>query len=141
MEELFSKDQLKDAGHLSANYMQTTVFLSTSNGKFTKAQLPREVQYSPVNAIEVIDYNSDGNSDLLLFGNNSSFKIRLGKFDANYGLLLTGNGKGNFTYVKQPESGFAVWGDVRSCIRINNTVYLGINDAPVVAYKLAGQKK
>lgn len=140
MEELFSKDQLKDAGHLSANYMQTTVFLSTSNGKFTKAQLPREVQYSPVNAIEVIDYNSDGNSDLLLFGNNSSFKIRLGKFDANYGLLLTGNGKGNFTYVKQPESGFAVWGDVRSCIRINNTVYLGINDAPVVAYKLAGQK-
>ena len=60
------------------------------------AELPKEVQYSPVFTINQLDFNEDGNADLLLCGNNSHAKIRLGKFDANYGVLLAGDGKGNF---------------------------------------------
>ena len=86
--------------------------------------------------VEIIDYNVDGHSDLLLFGNNSYFKIRLGKSDANYGTLLKGDGKGNFEYVPQNQSGLEVWGDVRSAITINKILYLGITGRPVVAYQL-----
>ena len=139
MDELFEPDQLKNAGRLQATHMITSCFLSQPNGKFRIKELPKEVQYSPVYAIETIDYNGDKNSDILLFGNNSHFKIRLGKFDANYGTLLRGDGKGNFDYVPQGESGFEVWGDVRSCLTINNTVYLGINGRPLAAYKVRAQ--
>lgn len=141
LEELFSKEELKDAGHLTANHMSTTLFLSNSSGKLGVAQLPKEVQYSPIHAMEALDYNKDGHTDLILCGNNSRFKIRLGKFDANFGALLRGDGKGNFSYIKQPESGFNIWGDVRGCLQINNTVYFGINGKPLVAYKLGNEKK
>src|SRR5215204_2410438 len=141
MDELFGAEELKNAGHLVASYMMTTCFINQSGGKFIVSELPKEAQYSPVYAIEIMDYNGDNASDILLFGNNKHFKIRLGKFDANYGTLLRGNGKGNFKYVTQPESGFKVWGDVRSCLAINNTVYLGINGRPLSAYKLTAHTK
>lgn len=141
LDDLFNEGQLDDAGHLVATHMSTTLFLSNEKGKFSVVELPRQVQYSPVYAIEVLDYNNDGNTDLLLCGNNSRFKIRLGKFDANYGVLLRGNGKGNFSYVPQTESGLNLWGDVRSSAQIGNTIYFGINGRPLSAYKLTGQKK
>ena len=107
--------------------MSTTCFISNGSGKFKIAELPKEVQYSPVYTINQMDFNSDGKADLLLCGNNSHTKIRLGKFDANYGILLAGDGKGNFSYINQSESGFNIWGDVRSCIQINDKIYFGIN--------------
>ena len=49
-------------------------------------------------------------------------------------LLLAGDGKGNFNYIKQSESGFNIWGDVRSSIQINDKIYLAINGKKLIAY-------
>lgn len=136
LDDLFSAAELKASGHLSANHMATTCFLSTNNGKFTTAELPREAQYSPVYSISQLDANGDGFTDLLLFGNNSRCKIRLGKFDANYGQLLLGDGNGHFRYVPQDASGLNIWGDVRSCLQIKNKLYVGVNGQKLVAYEL-----
>jgi len=141
MEDLFQNNELKEAGHLVADHMSTTCFLSTPSGKFTTSELPKEVQYSPVNTINLLDFNADGKTDLLLCGNNSHTKLRLGKFDANYGMLLSGDGKGNFRYINQSESGFNIWGDVRSTIQINEDIYFGINGKPLIAYSLSQHKK
>jgi hypothetical protein len=141
MDDLFQNNELKDAGHLAADHMSTTLFISTPSGKFKVAELPKEIQYAPVYTIDQMDFNGDGNSDLLICGNNSHTKIRLGKFDANYGILLAGDGKGNFNYIKQNESGFNVWGDVRSCIQINDKIYFGINGRNLVSYTLSKHKK
>ncbi|MCG7857089.1 VCBS repeat-containing protein [Flavihumibacter sediminis] len=136
LEELFDNETLAKAGKHTAYHMMTSLFLGSTGGKFQLAQLPKEVQYSPVYTINQLDYNNDGLTDLLLCGNNSRTKIRLGKFDANYGLLLKGDGKGNFKYVKQRESGFNIKGDVRSCVQVGNRFYLGINGREVASYKL-----
>ena len=141
METLFQNTELKEAGHLVADHMSTTCFISSGSGKFKIVELPKEVQYSPVYIINQMDFNGDGKTDLLLCGNNSHTKIRLGKFDANYGILLAGDGKGNFNYIKQNESGFNIWGDVRSSVQINGTIYLGINRKNLIAYTLSKQKK
>jgi len=141
LNELFDEDALKDAGHLFSNHMSTSLFINDANGKFKMTALPKEVQYSPVYAMEVMDFDNDGSKDILLCGNSSYFKIRLGKFDANYGVLLSGDGKGNFKYVPQTESGFNIWGDVRSCLSINNAIYFGINGRPLTVYKPTGHKK
>jgi hypothetical protein len=63
----------------------------------------------------------------------------LGSFDANYGCLLTGDGKGNFTYQTQPLAGLSVNGDVKSAteVKINgaNYVLMGVSDQPLQFYK------
>ena len=100
-----------------------------------------EAQYAPVHAVAVLDFDKDGNNDLLLCGNNSRAKLRLGKMDANYGLLLRGNGQGGFSYVRQRESGFRLRGDVRSIVQLDGGVLLfGVNQAAVAAYRIAGRK-
>ena len=132
---------MKGAGHLIADDMSTTCFISNQSGKFKVAALPVEAQYAPVFTILPMDFNGDGNTDLLLCGNNSNAKIRLGKFDANYGILLAGNGKGNFSYIKQSESGFNIWGDVRSCIQIKEKIYVAINSKKLSAFTLTKHKK
>ena len=141
MDDLFEKDELKDAGHLVANHMATTCFISNASGKLELKELPIQAQYSPVYTIDTLDFNKDGNIDLLLCGNNSHTKIRLGKFDANYGVLLEGDGKGNFNYINQKESGFNIWGDVRSCAQIGNKIYFGICGEKLIAYTMTKQKQ
>ena len=42
------------------------------------------------------DYNDDGKPDMIVAGNFFGAKIQFGEYDANKGLLLTGDGKGKF---------------------------------------------
>ncbi|MGI8634097.1 MAG: FG-GAP-like repeat-containing protein, partial [Segetibacter sp.] len=136
LKDIFTEQELTDAKQLKANYLQTAYFESSADGKLHEKKLPMQAQFSPVFTITPIDYNKDGNEDVLLCGNINHARLRFGKYDANYGMLLKGDGKGNFTYVNQQQSGFNVWGDVRSVLNINNTLLLGIKQQAMKAYKL-----
>jgi enediyne biosynthesis protein E4 len=139
VKDIFKPEDLSNAGHLQANHLETTLFTSSPDGKFSITPLPVQAQYSPVHTITVLDYDKDGNEDVLLCGNNNHAKLRLGKFDANYGILLKGNGQGNFHYIDQSVSGFKLKGDVRSAIDLNETLLFGIGEQSVKAYKLTGK--
>lgn len=141
LDDIFTASEMKKAGHLLADHMITTCFISNATGKFKIAELPPEVQLSPVYSIIQLDFNKDGNSDLLLGGNNGYTKIRLGKFEANYGQLLAGDGKGNFKYIPQNESGFNVRGDVRSIFKVKDVIYFGVNNKKMIAYTLSQKGK
>ncbi len=132
--DIFTKEELKGAKHLEANYLKTALFINTGS-KFKEAELPLEVQASPVFAFSSFDYDKDGNKDLLLAGNIEKARLRFGKSDANFGMLLKGNGSGKFTYIPQINSGFKLRGDVRSIVNVNNTLLFGINQQTVQAYK------
>ncbi len=134
LSDIFKQEELSSAGHLQANHMETTLFLSGADGKFMASPLPLQVQYSPVHTITVLDLDKDGNDDVLLCGNNSHTKIRLGKFDSNYGVLLKGNGKGDFEYINLLQSGFNLKGDVRSVLQLNDGLLFGINQQLIKAY-------
>jgi hypothetical protein len=71
----------------------------------------------------------------VLTGNINRSKLRLGKFDANYGMLLKGDGNGGFKYIPQALSGFDIRGDVRSSIVVNDLLMFGINGQPVATYR------
>ncbi|WP_161888618.1 VCBS repeat-containing protein [Pontibacter russatus] len=138
--DIFSPEELKDAGHLQANYLKTAYFERGSDGKFKEKPLPIQAQYAPVFTITPLDYDADGKQDLLLCGNVNQARLRFGKSDANYGVLLKGDGKGGFVYIPQHESGFELWGDVRSVVAINNTLLFGINQQELKAYKAPAPK-
>jgi len=133
--QLFTPDELKDAGRLPANLLKTSCFLSNATGTLTEHALPIQAQYAPVFTITALDYDKDGNTDLLLCGNMEKAPLRFGKADANHGILLKGNGRGGFSYIPQDLSGFHLTGDVRSVIQINTTLLFGINQSQLNAYQ------
>ncbi len=135
LNDIFEDEVLAGAGYLQANHMETTFFYSTGTGKYKTSDLPLQVQYSPVYTITLLDYDSDGKKDVLLCGNNSHSKIRVGKFDANLGVLLKGDGRGGFSYVPQAASGFLLQGDVRSVIDVNGSLIFGLTNKPLFAYR------
>lgn len=139
LKDVFTADELKDARYLKANCLKTTYFQSGTDGRFHERDLPVEAQMAPVYTITSIDYDADGHNDLLLCGNMNQARLRFGKYDANYGVLLKGNGKGSFSYIPQYISGFKLQGDVRSVIEINNTIVFGINQQGAKAYQLKGK--
>lgn len=132
--DIFTKDELKDAGHLQANYLKTAYFASGADGKFHEKKLPLQAQFAPVYTITGIKNDKDSTDNILLCGNINHARLRFGKYDANYGVLLKNDGKGNFSYVNQQQSGFKLRGDVRSVININNTLLFGINQSGILAY-------
>jgi hypothetical protein len=138
MKDIFSPEELKRAGKLKVNELRTTVFLNR-NGKFIKSELPVQAQFSAVTKILTDDFNHDGNPDLLLLGNHSDNRLKLGSFDANYGCLLKGDGKGNFEYCDQPTSGLSVVGDVKSAIEVNlngkRNLIIGASNESLQFYK------
>jgi hypothetical protein len=135
--ELFNQSELNSAGHLVANHLETSIFISDSLGHLHVKSLPIQAQYAPVHAIVILDYDRDGNEDMILCGNEHHFKIRIGQSDANYGCLLKGKKDGSFEYMDQIHSGLHITGDVRCIVPLSyNLLLFGINHQPVIAYQL-----
>ncbi|MEM9260187.1 MAG: ASPIC/UnbV domain-containing protein, partial [Bacteroidota bacterium] len=134
-EELLG-EYFKGAKRLAATTLETSLFLGTSSGKFREATLPQEVQYAPVHTITPLDFDADGDTDLLLCGNDSMMKQRWGKSTANRGLLLSNDGEGSFSAVDQARTGLNLRGDVRSVLQMEDLFLFGIRGGPVEAYRL-----
>lgn len=138
MSDIFSSDELANAGKLTVNELHTTLFINKDD-RFVPSSLPVEAQFSAVTQILTGDFDHDGHTDLLLLGNHSDNRLKLGGLDANYGCLLKGDGKGGFTYVSQPKSGLSVIGDVKSAVEttINKIPYLliGLSGKPLLFYR------
>jgi hypothetical protein len=64
-------------------------------------------------------------------GNNSKFRLRIGKVDANTGLMLLNKGNFNFESVSSQQSGIYVRGDVRSVKRVGNKILVGVCEGKV----------
>ena len=117
--DIFTPEQLKNAIHLDVFNLETTLFMNDGSGNFTARPVPVEAQFSPVFAAETGDYNGDGNPDILLGGNLFNVKPEVGRYDASYGSLLMGDGKGGFRNVPAKVSGFRLDGEVRDILEVS----------------------
>ncbi|UBM60120.1 VCBS repeat-containing protein [Marinilongibacter aquaticus] len=134
--DILSDEEMEKAKHLRADFMQTALFLGDKSGSFKKVPLPAEAQYAPVYALQLVDFDRDGDKDIFMAGNISRTKLRFGQFDANYGQLFENQGQGRFHYVEQSRSGFNIWGDVRDVISIGDDLFIGRSGAALLHYKL-----
>jgi hypothetical protein len=114
IDDIFPESSLKGAYIKDSRFFQSAYIENTGNGSFKIHALPIEAQISPVFGLLTDDYNHDGNTDILLTGNSYSSNVYTGRYDAFIGLMLAGNGKGGFSAVPAPESGFFVDGDAKS---------------------------
>ena len=97
---------LNDAINFKAKTFASAYIENTGNGNFITKPLPYMAQVSSINNILIKDYDLDGFKDLLVSGNLYVSEIETPRNDAGTGLLLKGNGKGNFIPVAINKSGF-----------------------------------
>ena len=133
VQEIFSKEVISNSIIKIAYVQESMIAINKGNGKFEIKVLPKEVQFSCVNAICTLDVNKDGILDILLGGNQYEFKPQFARLDANYGSVLLGNKNGTFSWTPYKESGFFMRGEVKHLKTIksknNSTVIIAvIND-------------
>ena len=120
IKEILKPEELKDALILKANWLKSSYIKNKGKGVFEIRELPIQAQFAPIFGMITQDFDQDGNLDVLLTGNDFGAEVAVGRNDALNGLLLKGNGKGNFTPVALDKSGYCVTGDAKSLVKIMN---------------------
>jgi hypothetical protein len=81
--------------------------------------LPAEAQFSPIFGTVAVDFNDDGNLDILSVGNSYSAEPLAGLYDAGIGTCMQGDGKGDFKFIPVTKSGLFVDKDAKGLAEIN----------------------
>ena len=141
MDQLFTKEQLKDALILRVNNFNSCYLQNDGNGKFTLSPLPFQAQFSALNGMTADDFDGDGNLDIVINTNDYSTDVSVGRYDALNGLLLKGDGKGNFVPQTMLESGIYIPGNGKALVKLRGKdgKYLlaaGQNRGPLKVFEL-----
>jgi hypothetical protein len=118
LEQIYGAEALRKAENKKAFTFESSMIENLGHGRFDVRPLPKRAQISNINDIIIEDYNNDGIVDLLVAGNLYDAEVQTVRIDAGVGLLLTGDGNGNFVPVPPTESRFYARGDVRQLLQI-----------------------
>lgn len=117
-DDVFTRSALDSSNKNVLNTFCSMYIKNEGQGKFSMKKLPALAQISPVFGILTDDVNNDGNLDILLSGNFYGPDIEAWRYDAGYGLVLLGNGAGDFEVIEKAESGIDIHGDARGMITV-----------------------
>ncbi len=118
MTQMLTPEEQKRALILSANSPASSYLENLGNGSFALKPLPMSAQTAPLCGLIAQDVDGDGNLDALLVGNDFGTDLVVGRMDAFNGLLLHGDGHGNFTSMPLTKSGFYVPGDAKALVSL-----------------------
>ncbi|MFA5818930.1 MAG: VCBS repeat-containing protein, partial [Bacteroidales bacterium] len=113
-------------------------------GRFRWEKLPLPLQVSPIKKMIVNDLNGDKYPDVILAGNDYTYNVATGYYDANKGIVLMNNGKNGdtgkttFKVLTPSESGLLLQGMIESLIYFEGDTSLivaGINRAKVAVFE------
>jgi len=125
LEEVLEVKKLRAAQQLDARMLESAWF-ENRNGRFVVYALPEEAQVSCVKRIVVQDFTLDGHPDLLLLGNEANNTPETGPYDASYGILLAGNGRGGWQFLPNGQHGLWAGGEMRDAVVLRTKVEKGI---------------
>ncbi|MCD6200329.1 MAG: VCBS repeat-containing protein [Bacteroidales bacterium] len=130
------------------NRIEATLYVNTTssyilwnNGDHFKwEKLPRFVQVSPVKKMIVRDFNHDSLPDVILAGNDYTYEVSTGYFDANKGLILfSKNGKPLSDLQMPSQTGLMLQGMVESMLYFDGkkpVIIVGFNRSRAESFKV-----
>ena len=117
---MYGDENLQNSLHYEATTFESSYIENLGNGRFKKTPLPIQAQFSNINDIMISDFNKDGDLDILTVGNLFASEIETPRNDAGTGLLLLGDGAGNFSVLTNKESGFFANRNAKKIVMISN---------------------
>lgn len=120
IDSVLNPDDKKNALIYRANNFTSCFIKNMGNGKFTIQPLPVMAQLSTLCGMSVEDFDGDGNLDVIINGNDYGIEIGSGRSDALNGLMLKGDGKGNFVAISILQSGIYIPGNGKSITMLRN---------------------
>jgi hypothetical protein len=140
IKDVFDAETLKRLDFQLHVNTTSSYVLWNDKGAFRWEKLPRELQFSTIKKMIVKDFNGDKFPDVLISGNDHTYDIATGYYDANKGYLLLSNGKNqSFTMLPPSKSGILLQGMVESLQYLEgdtSLVVAGINRSKVSVFKL-----
>jgi hypothetical protein len=119
MQELLQPYDTSGMLLLQGSYPLTSYIENNGDGTFKVKPFPKAIQVAPVNGIVILDVNHDNELDVLMIGNDYGNEVFAGRYDACTGIVLLGNGRGDFTGLSNAASGFLVDGDGKALARLH----------------------
>lgn len=113
IQQILTPMQMKAAQKYEAFTLQSSVAWNDGKGNFTLAPLPFEAQWSTAQALEIADFDGDNVLDIFVGGNFFEAKPEMGRYDANWGLVLRGNANRQFSAIPFRQSQMKIRGAVR----------------------------
>jgi hypothetical protein len=120
MDDILSPEQREGAIRLKMNTQQSCYLRNEGNGKFTMIPLPKQAQLSVLNGMVADDFDQDGHLDIAINGNDFGTDVSTGRYDALNGLLLKGDGKGNFKPLSILQSGIYLPGNGKALVKLQS---------------------
>ena len=120
-DSMFTKEELKGAQKLQANYFSNSLLKNIGNGKFEMIPLPMALQYSCINGMVAEDFDGDGNMDVVINGNDYGTEVNVGRYDACNGALLKGDGHGKFLSESILQSGIFIPGNGKALVKLRSS--------------------
>ncbi len=138
--EFFPEETIRNSKKYSATVFESVYVENLGNFNFKFKALPKQIQFSTANAFQVRDFNNDHNLDILVGGNLFRSNIQMGRYDANYGELVLGDGRGNFKSMPRSTLGISLRGQISKIlpVSIGKTRYelMVVNDDSVKLLKI-----
>ena len=126
LDSLLTPAMKKQAYSLAANNLQSCYLNNLGNGKFQIKPLPIQAQFAPLYGMQAEDVDGDGYLDVIINGNDYGTEVASGRYDALNGLILKGDGKGNFKPLTIQQAGIYIPGDGKALVALRsaNNSYL-----------------
>jgi hypothetical protein len=120
MKDLLTPEQLADAYIAKATQLNSCYIRNDGHGKFTISPLPWLAQQTILNSMIVEDFDGDGNLDVVINTNDYSTNVSIGRYDALNGLLMLGDGHGNFKPQSTLQSGIFISGNGKAMVKLRS---------------------
>ncbi|MFK7921550.1 MAG: VCBS repeat-containing protein [Bacteroidia bacterium] len=134
---IFNTDSIPSEQIFMANTAASYVMWN-DGGNFRWELLPIALQIAPIKEMLAQDFDGDGHLEVLVAGNDHSYDVATGYYDANKGYLLKVNAQQQLSVLQPAETGILLNGQVESLLYFegeHSYLVAGINRRKIAVFE------
>lgn len=126
MEEILQGLNVEKSSMPAITTTSSAILWNEGEKGFQWQELPAWTQVAPIKKMISSDVNNDGLQDIIMAGNDHSYDVSTGNFDACRGLVLLNQGNQKFDVIRSGQSGLNLTGQAESMMefKLNQVSYL-----------------